>query len=268
MTGDEFRAPHGTSESFVDESHGPAVALDSREDSGGSESRQGSPVGRRIVLGMLGLGAVGVLVGRQAQEAITSTVSATVPGLGSIVPAAGGFRIYTVTGGYPAMDPADYRLDVTGNVTTPLSLTMADLADLPQTSMTKDFQCVTGWRVDDVLWSGVLLSDVLAAAGASTTSSALRFFSFDGAYTESLTMEQAVRDDVLVATSMFGEPVTREHGGPVRLYVAPMYGYKSLKWMSGIEVVDEVVPGYWEVRGYDIDAWVGASNGRDDEPIA
>ena len=85
--------------------------------------------------------AVGVLVGRQAQEAITSTVSATVPGLGSIVPAAGGFRIYTVTGGYPAMDPADYRLDVTGNVTTPLSLTMADLADLPQTSMTKDFQC-------------------------------------------------------------------------------------------------------------------------------
>ncbi|MED5344642.1 MAG: hypothetical protein VX616_00555, partial [Actinomycetota bacterium] len=61
MTGDEFRAPHGTSESSVDESHGPAVALDSREDSGGSESRQGSPVGRRIVLGMLGLGAVGVL---------------------------------------------------------------------------------------------------------------------------------------------------------------------------------------------------------------
>ena len=125
-----------------------------------------------------------------------------------------------------------------------------------------------GWRVDDVLWSGVLLSDVLAAAGASTTSSALRFFSFDGAYTESLTMEQALRDDVLVATSMFGEPVTREHGGPVRLYVAPMYGYKSLKWMSGIEVVDDVVPGYWEVRGYDIDAWVGASNGRNDEPIA
>ena len=81
-------------------------------------------------------------------------------------------------------------------------------------------------------------------------------------------MEQALRDDVLVASSMYGKPITREHGGPVRLYVAPMYGYKSLKWMSGIEVVDEVIPGYWEVRGYDIDAWVGASNGRSDEPIA
>jgi len=225
-------------------------------------------VGRRVVLGMLGVGAVGVVLGRQAQEAITTTVNATAPDLGSVLPAAGGFRIYTVTGGYPEMDPADYRLDVTGNVATPLSLSMDDLASLPQTQMTKDFQCVTGWRVDDVPWSGVLLSDVLAAAGATLTSSALRFFSFDGEYTESLTMEQGLRDDVLVASSMYGKPITREHGGPVRLYVAPMYGYKSLKWMSGIEVVDEVIPGYWEVRGYDIDAWVGASNGRSDEPIA
>ena len=225
-------------------------------------------MGRRVVLGMLGVGAVGVVLGRQAQEAITTTVNATAPGLGSVLPAAGGFRIYTVTGGYPEMDPADYRLDVTGNVATPLSLSMDDLASLPQTQMTKDFQCVTGWRVDDVPWSGVLLSDVLVATGATLTSSALRFFSFDGEYTESLTMEQGLRDDVLVASSMYGKPITREHGGPVRLYVAPMYGYKSLKWMSGIEVVDEVIPGYWEVRGYDIDAWVGASNGRSDEPIA
>jgi len=217
---------------------------------------------------MLGVGAVGIAVGRPAQEAITSTVNATAPGLGSIVPAAGGFRIYTVTGGYPAMPVDQYRLEVTGAVANPLSLTFDDLAQLPQTQMTKDFQCVTGWRVDDVPWSGVLLRDVLVAAGANTSHTALRFFSFDGAYTESLTMGQALRDDVLVASSMYGKPITREHGGPVRLYVAPMYGYKSLKWMSGIEVVDEVVPGYWEQRGYDIDAWVGASNGRNDDPIA
>ena len=81
-------------------------------------------------------------------------------------------------------------------------------------------------------------------------------------------MEQAIRDDVLVATSMFGEPVTREHGGPVRLYVAPMYGYKSLKWMSGIEVVDYEAPVYWSARGYDTDAGGGAPKARDDEPIA
>jgi DMSO/TMAO reductase YedYZ molybdopterin-dependent catalytic subunit len=62
--------------------------------------------------------------------------------------------------------------------------------------------------------------------------------------------------------------VTREHGGPVRLFVGPMYGYKSLKWLERIEVVDALNEGYWEVRGYDVDAWVGRSNGRQDEPTS
>ena len=68
----------------------------------------------------------------------------------------------------------------------------------------------------------------------------VRFHSFDGIYTETLTMEQALRDDVLVAHQMLGHDVTSEHGGPVRLYVAPMYGYKSLKWLERIEVADEL----------------------------
>jgi DMSO/TMAO reductase YedYZ molybdopterin-dependent catalytic subunit len=230
-------------------------------------TRTGTPVGRRVVLGMVGLGALGVIFGRPLSSALTSAVTAVSPGMNGVLPGVGGFRIYTVTNGYPEMSPADYRLHVAGNVAEPLSLTMTDLAELPQTQLTKDFQCVTGWRVDDVPWSGVLLGDVLAAAGADFSRSALRFTSFDGAYTESLTMEQALRPDMLVATTMYGEPLTRPHGGPVRLYVAPMYGYKSLKWLSDIEVVDAVIPGYWEQRGYDIDAWVGASNGRNDEPI-
>ena len=218
-------------------------------------------------MGMLGIGALGVIFGRQLNSAVTTTINATVPGLGQVIPAAGGFRIYTVTNGYPEMSIADYRLRVTGDVANPLNLTFADLETLPQTSMTKDFQCVTGWRVDDVPWSGVLLSDILAVAGASPQATALAIDSFDGAYTESLTIEQAMRPDMLVATSMYGKPLTREHGGPVRLYVAPMYGYKSLKWLSEIEVLSEVIPGYWEQRGYDIDAWIGQSNGRTDEPV-
>jgi DMSO/TMAO reductase YedYZ molybdopterin-dependent catalytic subunit len=70
----------------------------------------------------------------------------------------------------------------------------------------------------------------------------------------------------MIAYEMEGKPVTSDHGGPVRLYVAPMYGYKSCKWLDGIEVTDRVIPGYWEERGYDVDAWIGTSNGRDDEP--
>jgi DMSO/TMAO reductase YedYZ molybdopterin-dependent catalytic subunit len=96
---------------------------------------------------------------------------------------------------------------------------------------------------------------------------ALRIHSFDGAYTESLTLTQARRPDVIVAYRLDGDDISDAHGGPARLYVAPMYGYKSLKWLDRIEVVDRVRPGYWEVRGYDVDAWVGRSNGRSDDGI-
>jgi DMSO/TMAO reductase YedYZ molybdopterin-dependent catalytic subunit len=215
---------------------------------------------------MVGLGAVGIVTGRWLSEGVSNAVANTVPGLAAVLPAAGGFRIYTVTNGYPEADPATYRLTVTGLVGKDLSLSLADLAAMKQTGLTKDFQCVTGWRVDSVPWSGVLLRDVLDAAGVDPAASALRFTSFDGAYTESLTLDQGMRPDVLVATSMYGTPLEVKHGAPVRLYVVPMYGYKSIKWLSGIEVGRTVEPGYWEVRGYDVDAFIGNSNGRTDDP--
>ena len=71
---------------------------------------------------------------------------------------------------------------------------------------------------------------------------ALRFFSADGAYTESLTLSQAHLPDILVADKMLGANVTSDHGGPVRLYVAPMYGYKSIKWLNRIEVTNRLSP--------------------------
>ena len=156
---------------------------------------------------------------------------------------------------------------MTGLVDRPLTLTLDDLQKMPKTKLVKDFQCVTGWRVPQVHWEGVKLSEILALAGVHSNAGALAFDSYDGLDTESLTLDQANRPDVIVAYRMLGAPITSEHGGPVRLYVAPMYGYKSIKWLSAIRVAEKVTPGFWEQNGYSTDAWVGRSNGRDDAPI-
>jgi DMSO/TMAO reductase YedYZ molybdopterin-dependent catalytic subunit len=233
-----------------------------------AEDGRGTPVGRRVVLAMLGLGALGVVTGKAVQGGLSAVAADDPTGLSGLLPGNAGFRFYSVVADDPRISRADYRLDVKGLVESPHTLTFADLQALPQTHLTKDFQCVTGWRVPDVAWSGVAMPDLLDAVGVRAGASAVRLTSLDGAYTESLTLDQARRRDVLVATSMLGGEISRDHGGPVRLYVAPMYGYKSLKWLGGIEVSDHVVPGYWEQRGYDVDGWVGRSNGRDDAPTA
>jgi DMSO/TMAO reductase YedYZ molybdopterin-dependent catalytic subunit len=228
---------------------------------------RGAPVGRRVFLGMLGLGGLGVVFGSRIGSAVTSLAERDPTGILGLIPGNGRFRFYSVVSSGEEVPAPQYRLTVQAAGTT-AALSFADLAALPQTTMTKDVQCVTGWRVPEVTWSGVLLSDLLAHVGAGRTAGAVLFGSFDGVYTESLTMAQAARPDVLIATAMDGEPISHDHGGPVRLYVAPMYFYKSLKWLDRITVADEVVPGYWEERGYDIDAWVGRSNGRSDAPVA
>jgi DMSO/TMAO reductase YedYZ molybdopterin-dependent catalytic subunit len=65
----------------------------------------------------------------------------------------------------------------------------------------------------------------------------------------------------MLAYEMNGQPLKREHGAPVRVVIPEMYGYKNVKWVERIVVTDQVTPGYWEQNGYDVDAWVGRSNG-------
>ncbi len=225
----------------------------------------GTPIGRRFFLGLVGLGAVGVATGSTISNWWQELAKSDPTGLSAVFPGGGGWRYYTVTGDYPSRSTADYRLKVHGLVDTPFTLTYDELAALAPTRLDRDFQCVTGWRVLGVKWQGVRLADLLDRAGVQAGGTALQLTSFDGAYTESLTMEQARRNDVMVAYQLDRKPISSDHGGPVRLYVAPMYGYKSVKWLDGIEVVGKVIPGYWEERGYSIDAWVGRSNGRNDE---
>ncbi len=215
-------------------------------------------VGRRTILGLSALGALGIAFGASIQNFLGNAFGS---GLGGLLPGGDRFRIYTITGTLPKIKDRDYRLKVSGLVAHPKTFTLADLQAMPVTSFTKAFQCVTGWRVPNVAWEGVLLSDLLSTVGVKPEAVALTFESYDRADTESLTLDQAHLPDVIVAYRMLGTPVTTEHGGPVRLYVAQMFGYKSLKWLSAIRVVNTVQPGYWENNGYPVNGWLDGSTG-------
>ncbi|MFI5530241.1 molybdopterin-dependent oxidoreductase [Kitasatospora sp. NPDC051853] len=228
----------------------------------------GAPVGRRVVLAMLGLGAAGVAAGPWLQRGVDAVVSKDPTGVTGLLPGGSGFRYYSVVDSVRPRTADDYTLTVDGLVDRPTTYRLPELQALPQRRIVRDVQCVTGWRVPATPFEGVRLADLLDAAGVRDGAAAVRFSCFDGAYTESLTLDQARREDVLLALRMQDAPVSHQHGGPVRLYVAPMYFYKSAKWLSGITLTPAVEPGYWEHRGYDTDAWVGRSNGRDDAPTS
>jgi DMSO/TMAO reductase YedYZ molybdopterin-dependent catalytic subunit len=215
-------------------------------------------MGRRVFLGATGLGALGVIFGSSIQNFLGNAFGS---GLGGILPGGDRFRIYSITGKYPKIRESDYRLKVGGLVDRPKTFTLDDLKSMPVTKLDLAFQCVTGWRVPNVHWEGVQLSHILETVGVKPGAVALTFESYDGADTESLTVDQAHLPDVIVAYSMLNAPITTEHGGPVRLYVAQMFGYKSLKWLSAIKVVNVVQPGFWEQNGYPVNGWLDGTTG-------
>jgi DMSO/TMAO reductase YedYZ molybdopterin-dependent catalytic subunit len=214
-------------------------------------------IGRAGFLGILGAGVAGLFFARDAVGFVGRVLPDKVS---SLVPSSG-WRIYTIGSGMPRIDPATYRLQVVGDVERPLSLSLADLRALPRAEQVSDFHCVTGWSVHDVRWAGVRFADLLEQARPRADWKSLRFVSDEVPYDDSLTREQAMFGDVMLALDMDEAPLSRPHGGPARVVMPQMYGYKSVKWVTRVEVRSDVLPGYWEQHGYDADAWVGRSNG-------
>ena len=214
-------------------------------------------IGRAGFLGILGAGALGLFFARD----VTGLIGRAVPdSVSSVVPTNGSWRIYTVAS-MPNIDAATYRLRIDGLVRRPKAFTLADLRAMPRAEQVSDFHCVTGWSVRNVRWGGVRLHEVLDRAGALESAKALTFVSAESPYTDSLTLEQALLPDVMLAYEMDGKPLSRPHGAPVRLVMPQMYGYKSVKWVDHVDVRPTADYGYWEQNGYDKDAWIGRSNG-------
>lgn len=172
----------------------------------------GAPMGRRAMLGMLGAGAASLALASPLQRGwekfLAAASQADSTGLTGLLPNPGGFRYYSIVGSVPHKDETNYALRVNGLVEKPKTYTLADLRAMPQTRVVADVLCTDGWRVDDTPFEGVKLADILDASGVRSEGTAVRFTCFDGAYTESLTLEQARRSDVLVALNMQDKPIT------------------------------------------------------------
>ncbi len=168
------------------------------------------------------------------------------------------FRLNTVEWSVPKFDPARWRLQVDGLVRNPFQLTYQELLQLSQVEQASDFHCVEGWGVKAVPWAGVRIEPLLERAELKPNGKFLSFYSLGGVYLESLTLEEALDKEVLLAHGMYGKPLSRDHGSPLRVIIPWMYGYKGAKWLTRIEVTSKQAIGYWEQRGYSLDGTITA----------
>lgn len=142
-----------------------------------------------------------------------------------------------------------WKLTINGAVEEPYILTLDQLKALPQHTQTRDFHCVTRWSSYDHEWSGVLLKDLAALVKPSTTARILLFHSYDG-YSTNVPMEEALTDEGMVAWELDEDDLSILHGGPIRGLIPHLYGWKSAKFLTRIEFLEEDEPGFWELRGY------------------
>ena len=152
-------------------------------------------------------------------------------------------------GAQPRIDLQRWRLVVDGLVENPVTLDWESFNRLPQSESLSDIHCVTSWSRYDNRWRGVLAADLLAHARPKPEAKFVLLQSFD-TYTTNLPLAEFAAPDVLLATHWEGDPLTVEHGGPVRAVVPKLYFWKSAKWVKRISFAAKDQPGFWEVRGY------------------
>jgi DMSO/TMAO reductase YedYZ molybdopterin-dependent catalytic subunit len=159
-------------------------------------------------------------------------------------------------GGVPDVDAPAWRLRIHGAVAAERVLTLADVQALPAVDVRADFHCVTKFSVFDNDWRGVSTRQVLDAVEVDPAATHVMVEAAEG-YTANLPLEALLDDDVLLAWGRNGEDLTPDHGWPLRLVVPKRYAWKSVKWVTGIELLIGDRRGFWEERGYhnDADPW-------------
>jgi DMSO/TMAO reductase YedYZ molybdopterin-dependent catalytic subunit len=152
-------------------------------------------------------------------------------------------------GSIPHFDPGNWDFKISGLVEEPLRLTWNEFRALPQVEVTSDFHCVTRWSRLDNRWKGARFVDVLDRVKLKPGAEFVLVLAEEG-YTSNIPLKDLQRPEVLFAFDHDGEPLTAEHGGPLRLVVPHLYAWKSVKWARGFMLLDQDRLGFWERNGY------------------
>ena len=159
-------------------------------------------------------------------------------------------------GSVPKVDLSSWSFEVRGLVERPFTLTWEQFRELPRVQVRSDIHCVTRWSRYDNVWDGVAIAEVLERAGVKPDARFAIVFAEQG-FTTNLPLSELDQNDVLLADTHDGAPLTPDHGWPLRLVVPRRYFWKSAKWIRGIELARDDRPGFWEQNGYhnEADPW-------------
>jgi DMSO/TMAO reductase YedYZ molybdopterin-dependent catalytic subunit len=156
-------------------------------------------------------------------------------------------------GSVPNVDLATWNLTVTGEVERDLTLTWEQLLELPSREVTVDIHCVTRWSRFDTTFKGVHWSE-LAKLVSPQPGARFVIAHAEQGFTANMPIDAIEDEKALIAYEADGQPLTADHGWPVRLVVPSRYFWKSAKWLRGLELRSTDEPGFWERYGYHNDA--------------
>jgi len=152
-------------------------------------------------------------------------------------------------GSVPQFDPAKWDFRIWGLVEQPARFTWEEFSKLPRVKDRSDFHCVTRWSRFDNEWEGVPFREILHLVKPEPDAKFVLIHAEQG-FTANVPLADLDRSDVLLATHHDGQPLTADHGYPLRLVVPHLYAWKSVKWVRGLEFLENDSPGFWEQNGY------------------
>jgi DMSO/TMAO reductase YedYZ molybdopterin-dependent catalytic subunit len=152
-------------------------------------------------------------------------------------------------GGMPVIDLPNYSLSVGGLVKEERHFSWQEILAMPSSRVNCRLTSVSGWSVR-ADWEGIRWNDFLKQISVDLKANRVRFTSVGGGYSTAVAFKDLENPRVLLAYIVNGNSIEAEYGGPLRMVIPNLWGYKSCKWLNKIEFVNQEEGGYWEDRGY------------------